>query len=95
MLLEGIVEELSAFKRALRGEDRNAFDSLMNKARQHASSCTVAPLLDPMDAVFLSVLVEQQKEISSLREGLSSYGITIKGTAPISVYIHAKELASH
>ena len=57
MLLEGIVEELSGFRRALRGEDRNAFDGLMNKARQHASSCTVAPLLDPMDAVFLSILL--------------------------------------
>ena len=73
MLLEGIIEELSAFRRALRGEDRNAFDSLMNKARGHASSCTVAPLLDPMDAMFLSILVEQQKEISSMREALSIY----------------------
>jgi len=33
----------------------------MNKARQHASSCTVAPLLDPIDAVFLSILIEQEK----------------------------------
>jgi hypothetical protein len=56
-----------------RGEDRNAFDSLMNKARQHASSCTVVPLLDPMDAVFLSILIEQQKEIISLR-----YLLTVK-----------------
>jgi len=71
MLLEGIVEELSEFRRALRGEDRNAFDTLMNKARQHASSCTVAPLLDPMEAMFLSILVEQQKEINSLREAAS------------------------
>ena len=77
MLLEGIIEELSVFRRALRGEDRNAFDSLMNKARQHASSCTVAPLLDPMDAIFLSILVEQQKEINSLREALSNDGKTI------------------
>jgi hypothetical protein len=46
----------------------------MNKARQHASSCTVVPLLDPMDAVFLSILVEQQKEIRSLREALSNDG---------------------
>ncbi len=77
MLLEGIVEELSAFRRALRGEDKNAFDSLMNKAREHASSCTVAPLLDPMEAMFLSILVEQQKEINSLREALSNYGRTV------------------
>ena len=81
MLLEGIIMELSVFRRALWGEDRNAFDSLMNKAREHASSCTVAPLLDPMDAVFLSILVEQQKEINSLREALSNDGRTIISNA--------------
>jgi len=68
MLLEEIIAELSIFRRALRGEDKAAFDSLMNKARKHASSCTVAPTLDPMDAVFLSILVEQEKELNSLRE---------------------------
>lgn len=67
MLLEGIIGELSDFRRALRGEDRAAFDSLMNKARIHASSCTVVPTLDPMDAIFLSILVEQEKEINALK----------------------------
>ncbi len=76
MLLEGIVEELSAFRRALRGEDRVAFDSLMNMARQHASSCTITPLFDPIDAVFLSILIEQQKEINALRDALSTDGKT-------------------
>jgi hypothetical protein len=74
MLLEGIIGELSDFRRALRGEDRLAFDILMNKARVHASSCTVVPTLDPMHAIFLSILVEQQKEISSLREAISNDG---------------------
>jgi hypothetical protein len=73
MLLEGIIEELTVFRRALRGEDKAAFDGLMNKARSHASSCMVTPLFDPMDAVFLSILVEQEKEINSLREMLSAY----------------------
>ncbi len=68
MLLEGIIKDLSVFRRALRGEDKVAFDRLTNKARVHASSCTVAPLLEPMDAVFLSILVEQEKEIISLRQ---------------------------
>lgn len=70
VLLEEIIMELSVFRRALHGEDKAAFDSLMNKARKHASSCTVAPTLDPMDAVFLSVLVEQEKELNLLREGM-------------------------
>lgn len=70
VLLEEIIIELSVFRRALRGEDKTAFDSLMNRARKHASSCTVAPTLDPMDAVFLSVLVEHEKELNLLREGM-------------------------
>ncbi len=67
-LLEDIIQELSVFRRALRGEDKIAFDILMNKAKEHASSCTVAPVLEPMDSIFLSILVEQQKELNSLRE---------------------------
>lgn len=67
MLLEEMIAELSVFRRALHGEDKDAFDSLMNKARKHASSCTVAPTLDPMQAVFLSILIEQEKEIKILR----------------------------
>jgi hypothetical protein len=70
MLLEGIIEDLPVFKRALKGEDKLAFDSLMNMARAHASSCTVTPLLEPINAAFLSILVEQEKEIISLRQSL-------------------------
>jgi hypothetical protein len=70
MLLEGMIEELSVFRRALCSEDRAAFDGLMNKARQHASSCTVAPLLEPMDAVFLSILVEQKRSIRCVKSSL-------------------------
>ncbi len=71
MQLEEIILELSIFRRALRGDEKDAFDNIVNKARRHASSCTVAPTLDPMDAVFLSILIEQQMEIKSLREALN------------------------
>jgi hypothetical protein len=68
VLLESIVLELAVFRRALRGEDRNAFDSIMNMARKHASSSTVTPMLDPMESMFLSILIEQQKEINRMKE---------------------------
>ena len=55
MLLEGIIGELSDFRRALRGKDKVAFGSRC-KMREHGSSCTVAPLLEPMVAMFLSIL---------------------------------------
>ncbi len=77
-LLEEIITELSVFRRALRGEDKIAFDNLMNKAREHASSCTVTPALEPMDSIFLSILVEQQKELNSLREGYVPAGHQVR-----------------
>ncbi len=84
MLLEGIIGDLSVFRRALRGEDKIAFDSLMNKAREHASSCTIAPFLEPMDAVFLSILVEQEKEILSLRRLLDINNSVISNIPKLS-----------
>ncbi len=71
MQLEEIIVELSVFRRALRGDEKEAFDDIVNKARKHASSCTVAPTLDPLGAMLLSILIEQQKEIKSLREALN------------------------
>jgi hypothetical protein len=53
----------------LRGEDKA--DSLNNKASAHASSFIVAPLLEPMDAVFFSILVEQEKETKLIQEAVS------------------------
>ena len=66
--LEQIIEELSVYRRALRGDDKIAFDDIMNKARQHASSCTLIPLFDPIDCILLSILLEQEKEIKLLKD---------------------------
>ena len=64
--LEEIIEELSTFGRALHGEDKIVFDKLMTKARKHASSGTISPTLDPISALLISILIEQQKEIDYL-----------------------------
>lgn len=47
MLLDEIIGELSDFRRALRGDDRAAFDSLMNKAREHKSSSIKLSMYSP------------------------------------------------
>ena len=66
--LEEIITELNTYRRALRGDDKIAFDNIMNRARQHASSCTLLPLFDPVDCLLLSILLEQEKEIKLLKE---------------------------
>ena len=47
VLLESIVLDLATFRRALRGEDRSAFDIIMNMARKHASSSTAVSKKPP------------------------------------------------
>lgn len=68
MMIEELIEELSVFRRALHGEDKVIFDELMNKARKHLSSGTIMPTLDPMSVLLLSIIIEQQKEINSLKD---------------------------
>lgn len=70
--LEQIMEELSEYKRALRGNDRIIFDDIMNKARQHSSSCTLMPLHDPFNCILLSIILEQEKEIKSLKDQIQN-----------------------
>lgn len=68
MLLDSIIMELGNFRRALRRNDQEVFDRIMDMAREHASASTVAAALDPMDTIVLSVLIEQQKQIDDLKE---------------------------
>jgi hypothetical protein len=92
VLLESIVLDLSTFRRALRGEDRGAFDIIINMARKHASSSTVTPMLDPMDSMFLSMLIEQQKEIKHIQEALdASFGCTVRQRGQHSNMLDKKE----
>jgi hypothetical protein len=69
MLLQQLEVQWGPYRRALRVEDREAFDAVMELARMHASASSFMVDSDPMDALFMSVLVEQQKEILALRRG--------------------------
>jgi hypothetical protein len=67
-VLENLIKEWQEFKRALRKEDREAFDRLIEKARMHASAASYETRLDPMESMFMSILLEQEKEIQELKE---------------------------
>lgn len=74
MALESLAHQWDDFRRALRKEDREAFDSLVNKARMHASAGTYAIALDPSESAVLSMLLEHEKEIARLRAGMEGGG---------------------
>lgn len=67
MFLEKSIKGWDAFRRALRRGDREAFDSMMNKARMHASASIFNVKIDPSDSMFMSILLEQEKEIAELK----------------------------
>ena len=61
--LESILDDWMDYRRALREKDREAFDRLLNKARQHASAASYCAHMDPTNLAFLSILLETDKEI--------------------------------
>ncbi len=67
--LESILNDWMDYRRALREKDRDAFDRLLNRARQHASAASYSAHLDPTDLAFLSILLEMEKELAALRPG--------------------------
>ncbi len=62
------------FRRALSKRDQGAFDRLMERAVRHEDSKimvfkvgTLLQGIDPVEVVFLSILLEHEKEIIELR----------------------------
>jgi len=65
--LEELIAGLGDYRRALREEDRRAFDALMNRARRYASAAGFQASSDPMETALLSMLVGIEKELGALR----------------------------
>ena len=65
--LESILNDWMDYRRALREKDREAFDRLLYRARQHASAASYSAHLDPTNLAFLSILLEMEKELEALR----------------------------
>ena len=66
--LESILNDWMDYRRALREKDRDAFDRLLSKARQHASAASYAAQIDPSVLAILSILLETEKEIGSAKD---------------------------
>lgn len=72
MALEDKIRRWKGFEKALRTEDREAFEELMDACRNYASAgsnATQPILFEPM---ILSILLSQQKKITQLEKKLSA-----------------------
>jgi hypothetical protein len=70
MALEEEISRWNGFERALRTEDRQAFEALMDACRNYASagSNAIQPIL--FEPMVLSILLSQQKTILRLEKAL-------------------------
>ncbi|MEK9908804.1 MAG: hypothetical protein ACPHDQ_00165 [Candidatus Thalassarchaeaceae archaeon] len=56
------------FRRTLRPQERSTYDSMINAARNRAAACGMIPTVDPMEPIFLSMLVEAYERISKIED---------------------------
>ena len=54
------------FRAALRQRDREAFDRLTARSRRHFSAISNSGIIDPFEAVALSILLEVEKRLEAL-----------------------------
>jgi len=69
-----IAEEESwrPYRRALRAEEKAAFDRLFSHARAHSAAAGQAARGIPSEAMFLSMLLEMNIELEALRRELAA-----------------------
>jgi hypothetical protein len=70
MALDREVQRWSGFARALRKEDRAAFDQLMDICRNYASAGSNATRPVLFEAMVMSILLDQQKLLNKLENEL-------------------------
>jgi len=63
--------ELAIFRRALRRVDWDSYDRIMKKVKRHEDACLNSPSFDPAAALFLCVLIENEKEIQALKREIA------------------------
>lgn len=65
--LQQEIESWRPFRRALRAEQKEAFDRLFTRVRAHTAEATSAARAVPFDAMVMSILLEQELELERLR----------------------------
>ncbi len=67
--------EWSKFRKALRKEDQELLDELFSFAKYHSAPASYLSAPNPMEAIFMAMLVELLKEIRRLRGKLEAKGV--------------------
>jgi hypothetical protein len=64
--LEEAIKKWDGYRRALRLEERNAFDRMMDACRLHSSASGQAVRPEPLEPMLISILLEHQRRLEAL-----------------------------
>ena len=68
--LETEISLWEGFRKALRDKDLEAFTQMMNACRMHASASSMATRPILTEAMFMSILLSQRRELTEIKENL-------------------------
>jgi hypothetical protein len=68
--LEDAIEKWDGYRRALKQGDQEAFDRMMDACRLHSSASGQATRPEPLEAMFMSILLEHQRKLEALEAEL-------------------------
>jgi hypothetical protein len=72
MVADAMLAELKAYGKSLRPEQRVIYNRLLNIPLQHIGSITYASSVHAWAFLLLSILLEQEKKISTLEKKINS-----------------------
>lgn len=75
---------ISRFRRALRRSDQVILDSILAAAHQHLAPAAYAASALPFEIFLLAIVLEQQKELQSLRQHMGM-PLTASEAAPLGL----------
>jgi hypothetical protein len=65
---------MKSFGNKLEKNDKMRLNNLLNMSKRHASACSEAVRIFPMEAIFMSILLERQKTLEASSEATSGLG---------------------
>jgi hypothetical protein len=74
-LIEEAAARWSKFRRALRREDQEHFDRLFRRVRSYTQAATYQCSDNPMEAILLSVALDQEKRLTAMEIVLRKAGV--------------------
>jgi len=74
-LIQQAVERWGKFRRALRREDHEHFDRLFVRVRYYTQAATYQCHDNPMEAILLSIALDQEKRLDAVEKVLQNAGV--------------------